>query len=105
MKMNELIEQHFSSEQEILERFGHERNWHVAPLDDARDSWWLIIDGSLCWWNEEPEDIEDAEYDGEIVNNYIHRVEGYCLVHIDTSCDGNEFLMILDEEKELKPNE
>lgn len=106
LNIKELIQKYNELEQEILDRFNYERNWDIAPLDNCTDYYWFINSGGDVNWSEEPYDMKNIGegYSAAIIGK-VYRAGGFVLIHGDTQCDGDDFLMIFDEEKEVKEEE
>lgn len=108
--IKELTAELTSIETEIFERFKFQRGWHVAPIENCLEMYWCIIGGELKYQNvpiEENVSLEEYldqvgfTYSSEIRGD-ICRADGCALIYVDTNCDFNEFLYILDEDKEIK---
>lgn len=103
-----MFDEYFKLQQEIYNYFGFVENWTVYPLDDRRQYDWKIVDDEEVMYGVK-EDIEDGVgecYAGEIYKQrfykkWIYRGEEYTMIMVDTHVDGNKFLAIYDNLKEI----
>lgn len=112
--MLEKIEQYFKLEKEIHDYFGYVEDWVTIPLADERDMYWHLIErghGGEIIYCDKPltkEILDSGEmYSGTIYTQrflpkWVYRGEALTLVSVDTQTDGNKFLFILDNAKEVK---
>lgn len=111
----ELIDNAFSSIKAVHDYFGYTEDWVCIPLDDARDVYWTLTQdengrGNVRYANllSELEDEDAGEYYENIIYTqrflpkYVWRTEDYTMISVDTQCDGNKFLQIFDNTKEVK---
>lgn len=107
MNLTTMIDKYFQLEEAILHEFGFEQDWRVLPLMDYRKYWWAIGDDDV-YFDESPFslldiDEEKVKYAEQIYRkDNIKRIHDFTLVPVDTNCDGNIWLMILDNEKEVR---
>lgn len=104
-----LLDQYLDLQEQIYTYFGYTEDWHVYPIDDNRDCEWKIEGNQLNLYarsDSDDDEVGDEQYENPILPNgsfpSIYRAEDYTMVLIDTECDGNKFLVILDNKKELK---
>jgi hypothetical protein len=118
MGTKQIIDQYFKLMKEVHEAFGYEEDWVVIPLDDARDYYWQLSDNTFFGGSEggvrfadTPELLEDEEagqyyensiYTQRFLPKYVYRTEDYTMISVDTHTDGNKFLQIFDNAKEVK---
>lgn len=114
-----LVNSYFSTADKIYEHCGYRRDWVSIPLDDARGYYWRIVDsetvGGAVRFHENKFNIENKEcvelgsyYQDDIYGERfslkcVYRGEHVTLVCCDTHTDGNKFLRIFDNAKELPP--
>jgi len=108
----EVIDGFFNAERAVHSYFGYVENWVKIPLEDARDYFWFVDeDSGFVRFADTKEDMEDEEagnyYQNEIYTQrflpkYVYRTEYYTMISVDTHTDGNKFLQIFDNEKEIK---
>jgi len=113
------IDRYFALEKEIKETFGWVDSWKLLPLDDARGEYWLLagddkITGRDCTmvhgYEGKPITLEEAK-EGKVAGSavytqrdhdrWIFRVGNVVLIPVDTGCDGNILLSLLDAKKEI----
>jgi len=110
--MDDLIE-YTKAKQRIFDHVGYIEDWRVLPIEDTTESFWHLEGeghgGKLCYADSEEElESEDGQYyEDEIYTQrhlpkWVYRGEKYTMVVVDTNCDGNQLLRILDNEKEIK---
>lgn len=100
----------------IYNHFGYVEDWAVIPLEDSTASHWCLLqneDGTgKVWFSDAPftvEGIESGEvlyscdiYTQRFLPKWVYRADDYTMICVDPRTDGNKFLMIFDNEKELK---
>lgn len=117
----QLLNKYKEIEQQIHDYFGYKEDWVVIPLDDQTGRHWGLLEnerggGSVFWFHPgvEPtlEVIKKGQeiYSGEIYTQrflpkWVYRASGHTMVCVDTHTDGNKFLMIFDNDKEIKDTE
>jgi len=100
--------------QELYDYFGYVEPWRVFPIDDATEYFWKIngseSDGEV-WFADSPEQLTDEDrgdyYSNEIytqrhLKKWVYRGEEYTMIVVDTHTDGNQFLQIFDNSKEMQ---
>lgn len=110
-----LLIKYLALKKEIFDYFGYVEDWKSIPLDDATDYFWQlneISDGSgSVRFSENAQTLKDEEagdyYENEIYTQrflpkWVYRGKDYTMICVDTHCDGNKFLQIFDNTKELK---
>ena len=104
-----IFDEYFKLQQEIYNYFGFKEDWVVLPLDDRRGYVWSIIDEDEVIYGSSATDISDYPencYSDEIYkqrfySKWIYRGEEYTMIMVDTHTDGNRFLAIYDNLKEV----
>ena len=108
----ELLDNIKKAEQAVYDHIGYEGNWTVYPIDDITEYFWRI-DGTILWWcdkkevllleypDDAPNEDQDNLYTADIIGNQIHRGKDMSGIVIDTYCDYNKFLAIVDNTKEV----
>lgn len=103
----------FATEKQIHEYFGYVEDWVKIPLDDAREMFWKInggeAHGGTILYHEERDNVRDETgqhyesmiYTQRFLPKWVYRAEAYTLVCHDTQTDGNKFLSIFDNAKEV----
>ena len=108
-----LLNEYFKLQGEIYKYFGYVEDWCRIPLSDETKYHWMLVqneDGSgRVHYAETADDVDedDATYTADIYTQrflpkWVYRGESYTMVCADTQCDGNKFLMVFDNAKEIK---
>lgn len=113
--IKDVADKYFELQENLFEHCGYHEQWRIFPMVDERESIWQVQggegSGGEIHWGDSEEQLLDKEegdfYSGEIYtqrhhNKWVFRGEKYTLALVDTHCDGNIYLLILDNEKELK---
>jgi len=120
---NTVIENAFSSISQVHTLFGYVEDWVNIPLEDSREYYWQLVDlhfdednrivsGSVryAYTKEDLLNIESGEYyEDEIYTQrflpkWVYRIDTHTMVSSNPGVDGNRFLRIFDNTKEI-PNE
>jgi hypothetical protein len=112
----QLLDEYLNLQAKIYEYFGYIENWRVIPLDDSREYNWRIVgeenDGAVQYWEpdvqfseEEGNYYEDDIYTQCHLKQWVYRGEEYTMICCDPHVDGNKFLRIFDNKKEIKSPE
>jgi len=115
-----LLDAYSKLEKEIYKYFGIPQTWYVFPLDDSCEHYWSIKGGEVHFskskkiheklvkngYDYDELGVDDY-YTNEIYTykdyeNPIFRGKDYTAICVDTHTDGNKFLQILDNKKEIK---
>jgi len=121
----DLIEKYKSALQEIYDHIGFEEDWSVFPVDDSTECYWIFGDalekllekkggdwffGDLVF-SPSKEDLlnsnESNIYSNEILHHRFYKKsifvgEKYTGILVDTHSDGNKFLQIFENDKQIK---
>mgnify|MGYP000202069442 CR=1 FL=1 len=108
-----LLKQYKQSQQELFDYFGYVEDWVAIPLDDATMYHWRLTgegSGDEVQFADTLEELETESgnyYTNEIYTQrflpkWVYRGEEYTMVVVDTHTDGNKFLQIFDNKKEIK---
>ena len=110
------LTEYFKLQKEIFDYFGYRQDWKVIPLDDQRESYWMLLQnergGGRYVYSAEPFDTDsiragDNIYGGIIYTQrflpkWVYRGAEYTMVCADTETDGNKFLMVFSNDRECK---
>jgi hypothetical protein len=107
-----LLDEFFEIRKEIFEYFGYIEDWRVLPLDDATDYYWQLNqekDGSgtvkfaesIKQFNSDGDYYKNEIYTQRHLPKWVYRGKDYTMVVVDTHTDGNQFLQIFDNKKEI----
>lgn len=107
-----LLDQYFNTQQEIYDYFGFKEGWAVIPLDDCRKYYWcedgrqvVFTDGNTP--EEAAEHVKNGGYYSNDIyttrhlSKYVYRGPEFTMIVVDTHTDGNKFLSIYDNSKEI----
>ena len=109
-----LLDQYFKLQKEIYDYFGYNEDWVVIPLDDNRGYYWYLTGeghGDEVKYAADKINLfdgtEDDGYSSEIYTQrflpkWVYRGEEFTMVCIDTHTDGNKFLAVFDNSKEVR---
>lgn len=114
----ELLDKYFDIQKEIYDYFGYVEDWVVIPLDDAREYYWALDEekdgsGSVGYSPKKEEvlpglegDYGDNYYSNDIytqrfLRKWVYRAEDFTMICVDTRTDGNKFLQVFDNSKEV----
>lgn len=122
------LKEYFRLQAEIYSYFGYEEDWVVIPLEDNTDDFWslsgegrgdeltfspdkTIMEKFLEYDRDwETAGIGDKIYTDEIYTQrflpkWVYRGKDFTMVCVDTHTDGNKFLRVFDNAKEVKNDE
>jgi len=108
----ELLKKYFELQKQIYEYFGYKEDWVVIPLDDATGYYWAIVggeQGGVVRYSEQKESslkvdgtYEDDIYTQRFLPKWVYRGKDFTMVCCDPHVDGNHFLRVFDNLKEVK---
>lgn len=95
--------------QQIYEHVGYSEGWTFLPLDDCTDHVWALTRGGV----EYADSVDDFTETGDYYSNEfyrdaissVYRGAEFTAIAVDTHCDGNKFLQIFDNTKEITGRE
>jgi len=104
-----LLNEYNQKRQELFDYFGYVENWKVIPIDDATCYHWQVTDDEVIFADslKELETETGNCYTNEIYTQrflpkWVYRGADYTMIVVDTHIDGNKFLQIFDNLKEVK---
>lgn len=110
-----LLDEYNSVRQAIFDYFGYKEDWVVLPLDDARDFFWQLDQSEsgggevrYAFTREDLLDIaagnyyDSSIYTQQFLPKWVYRGPEFTMIVVDTHTDGNKFLQIFDNSKEVK---
>lgn len=110
-----LLKEYKQKEQEIHDYFGYKEDWEVIPLQDNTNFFWYLNDvddqAGHVYFAETKEQLEDLEagnfYQDELYKQiflpkWAFRGKDYTMITSYTGVDGNKFLRIFDNAKEIQ---
>ena len=102
------IDSYFELEEKIFKEFGYEEDWRRFPIVDSRDDEWYFTGHSVIFHETlTPEIIESMDYyQNEVytyrhLDKYVYHVDELTMMLVATGCDGNIYLQIFDNNKEV----
>ena len=108
----ELLDKYSKAKEELFEYFGYKEDWTVIPIDDSTEYFWeLEGEGPgnvyFAFTEEALVERDGTHYENEIYTQrflpkWVYRGKDYTMVCVDTHTDGNKFLQIFDNKKEIK---
>jgi hypothetical protein len=113
----QILKDYHTLEKQIHEYFGYVEDWVTIPLDDATEMYWRIVNreayGGFVQYAESvnqlpTEDNDNGDYyENEIYTQrflpkWVYRGADYTMICVDTRTDGNRYLRIFDNSKEVK---
>jgi hypothetical protein len=107
----QLLKDYFAIQQQLFDYFGYVEDWVSIPVDDATDYIWFLSGetyGDHVRFAKTLADFatgeyyENSIYTQRFLPKWVYRGEDYTMICVDTHTDGNKFLQIFDNSKELK---
>ena len=104
-----ILDEYLKLQNEIYNYFGFEEDWVVPPIDDRRKHNWKIINSEEVVYGNKDDVINntgdcylDEIYKQRFYDKWVYRAKEYTMIMVDTHIDGNKFLAIYDNSKEIK---
>lgn len=110
-----LLNDYFALQKQIYDYFGYVEDWKVIPLEDSTEYYWQLEQDSngsgVVRFAEDMEKLEDIDagqyYEHEIYTQrflpkWVYRTKDYTMISVDTHTDGNKFLAVFDNKKEVQ---
>lgn len=109
----EILDKYLSLQKEIFDHFGYVEDWVVIPIDDRRQMYWHLdqvddCNGTVAYHDkkEVAEARDGNHYENDIYTQrflpkWVYRAPAYTMICVDTHTDGNKFLAIYDNSKEV----
>ena len=110
------LTQYFEAEKAVHAHIGYTEQWRVYPLEDSTGMYWHLHNGKIYFAEsiealqyglteeglfESPSEFDKADYYGEYIEG-TYKGDQYTGFTMDTHTDGNSFLSIFDNSKEVK---
>jgi hypothetical protein len=110
------LDNYNKAQQELFDYFGYVENWVSIPVEDSREYFWTL-------YGEGPGHVEFAATSADLLNkdegNYheeeiytqrflpkwVYRGEEYTMISVLGSTDGNKFLRIFSNSREMLPSQ
>lgn len=101
------MNEYFNQLQKVYDYLGFKEDWVVLPLDDRREYHWFVTDDDVVFGdkddviNQTGNHYSDEIYKQRFYDKWVYRGEEYTMVMVNTHVDGNRFLAIYDNSKEI----
>lgn len=106
------LDDYFELQKKIYDYFGYVEDWVVIPMNDCREYYWCVdkSEKSFVRFASTKEELLDEQsgnyYENEIYTQrflpkWVYRGKEHTMVCADTHTDGNKFLQIFDNDKEI----
>ena len=102
-----LLDDYLSLQKKIYNYFGYFEDWRVFPIDDRTELYWKLNgEYEIEYGDKSDFSNPDCYYSDEIFKcrflpKSIYRGKKYTMILLDTHTDGNMFLAIYDNRKEV----
>lgn len=113
-----LLDDYFGLQKQIYKYFGYTEDWRAIPLEDYTEYYWALNqkeDGSGYVGfadNKKYVSHKDGEsyyqhliYTQRFLPKWVYRGTDYTMICVDTLTDGNKYLSVFDNEKEIERDE
>lgn len=110
----QLLTEYFNLQLAVFKYFGYTEDWVAIPLDDAREYVWELCQREYgeghVQFAESIEALQDKEcgnyyentiYTQRFLSQWVYRGKNFTMICVDTHTDGNKFLQVFDNSKEL----
>ena len=108
-----MIDDYFKLQEKIYKYFGYQEDWVVIPIDDRREYYWYLPEGGseVSYWKSKElaknKDFTDKDgyideiYTQRFLPKWVYKAKEMTMIVVDTHTDGNKFLAIYDNSKQL----
>jgi hypothetical protein len=121
--INQIVDDYETLKILIFQHVGYKEDWKAIPLSDDREMFWNVDKAererikfspkkeALEYWLADNDDeygsygdclYENQIYTQRFLPKWVYRGAELTIVCADTQTDGNKFLMILSNDKEIK---
>ena len=105
-----LLQEYLKIQRELYTYFDYIEDWVVIPVDDGTDYHWYINDNTVIFaeFKEQLLNLDNGDYyNNELYNQRfssksIYKGKDYTMIVVDTHTDGNKFLQIFDNSKQIQ---
>lgn len=107
MDIEDKLNKYLELQKEIYDYFEFKEDWVILPIDDRREYLWYLNDSEVVYAESKEEFDNENYYCDEIYTQrfykkWVYRAKEYTMIMVDTHTDGNKFLAIYDNTKEIK---
>lgn len=104
-----LLDDYFKLEKEIHDYFGYVEDWVKIPLNNDTEYYWAVDGNNRVVFAENKEsliNLDGNHYQNEVYTQrflpkWVYRGPEYTMICVDTRTDGNKFLSVFDNAKEV----
>lgn len=101
-----LLQEYFKLQKEIYDYFGYVEDWVKIPLDDCTDYLWCLTDDEVIFAESEEDFKGGNTYSNEIYRQrflpkWVYPGPEYTMICVDTHTDGNKFISVFDNSKQI----
>lgn len=107
------LDEYFKLQKEIYDYFGYVEDWVVIPINNCIDFFWQLngegynseVRYSLTkedLFNNKGNNFVDSIYTQRFLKKWVYRGKDYTMICCDPHVDGNKFLRVFDNKKEIK---
>ena len=103
-----LLEELNQKKKEIYDYFGYKEDWAVIPLEDSSEYYWNLTKGEVRFADEKRDliNLTGKHYSYDIYTQkflpkWVYKGKDYTMIVVDTHTDGNKFLSIFNNGKEV----
>lgn len=109
-----MLKEYFELQKQIHDYFGYVEDWVTIPLEDCTDDLWCLSgegSGDSVYHAATMEDFQTGSFYGgpiytqRFLPKYVYRGDAFTMVSVDTQCDGNKYLMVFDNSKQIPYDE
>ena len=104
----EMLDEYLYAQNFIYDYFGYVENWRAFPIDDRREYFWRLDEDEteVAFSSQESMEDEDHLYIDTVytyrhLDKWVYRAADFTMILVDTMVDGNKFLAIYDNAKEV----
>lgn len=104
----DIIDSFFHAKQAIYDHVGFKEDYVFYPIDDCREMYWALDNGSIKHaetmekFNSDGDYYLDDVYTQRFYKQWVYRGEKYTMIFCDPHVDGMKYFCIFDNEKEVK---
>jgi hypothetical protein len=111
-----LLNGYFQLQGQIYDYFGYHEDWVEIPLEDRTEMHWMLQQNEngrgIVTYHTEPLTVEtigggacynDSIYTQRFLPKWVYRGKDFTMICVDTHTDGNKFLAVFSNDKEVEP--
>ena len=108
MDIGQMLNEYLYAQNFIYDYFGYVEKWRVFPIDDRREYFWQLNEDEteVEYYDTQNIDAEEEWYSDSVytqrhLDKWVYRAADFTMILVDTMVDGNKFLAIYDNAKEV----